>query len=310
MSSPAPASQPQPAPRRYAASLYPGSNVEIPLGLATRLQELETALQMPVWFLIQSGGHKDYQDLDWYTKMAFCSATCDLPEGTPIALVVDSGGGDGKCAYQIARYIRKRCGSFTAVVPEFAKSAATLLLLGADKIILGKNAELGPLDAQVYDDDREQSLSALDEIQSLDRLNAFALQAVDSSLFLLKKRTGKSFNVLLPLVQQWVSSMLRPLFEKIDTVHYTQMSRQLKVAEEYAIRLLQPKYNLEKAKKTARHLVHEFPSHDFFINLEDTKLAGLDFVEEAKGDVSTAIEGMVEFLQGANYMGKLKEMSP
>lgn len=311
MAAPGQAPAPQPPPEKYAASLYPGKTREVPSGLVTCVHRLEEALHIPVWLLIQSGGRLDYQDLDFATKSAFCCSASGLPVGQPIALVIDSPGGDAKCAYQIARFIRKRCGGFTAVVPEYAKSAATLLLLGADKIIVGKNAELGPLDAQIYDDDLERRLSALDEIQALDRLNAFALQAVDASLIFLQRRTKKSVNVLLPVVQNFVGSMLRPLFEKIDTVHYTQMSRFLKVAEEYAVRLLQPKYSLKKATEIARYFVHEYPSHDFFINLEDTQVAGLDCVEEAQGDVDSAIEEMREFLKGSYfYIGRLEGMQP
>ncbi|HXN23335.1 MAG TPA: hypothetical protein VOA41_11400 [Candidatus Dormibacteraeota bacterium] len=311
---PAPVQLPQPNPpfasAKYAASLHPGRSRELPAGLVSCIGRLETALRMPVWLFIQSGGHLNFQDLDHATKTAFCCSKSGLPENVKIALVVDSPGGDAKCAYQIARYIRKRCGGFTAIVPEYAKSAATLLLLGAEKIIIGKNAELGPLDAQLYDNDREQRLSALDEIQALERLNAFALQAVDTSMIYLKRRTKKSLNVLLPGVQNFVATMLRPLFEKIDTVHYTQMSRLLKVAEEYAVRLLQPKFNPDRATEIARFLVHEFPTHDFFINLEDTERAGLDFVEEATGDVDSAIEEMIGFIQNETYIGRLEEITP
>lgn len=115
-------------------------------------------------------------------------------------------------------------------------------------------------------------------------------------------------NVLLPGVQNFVGSMIQPLFEKIDTVHYTQMSRLLKVAEEYAIRLLQPKYSVKRATEIARHFVHEYPAHDFFVNLEDTETAGLDCVEEAKGEVQSTLESLTEFVQETTYIGKLQEM--
>jgi len=266
-------------------------------------------LNLPVWLLVQSGGRDHFFDLDAATKSSFCSSTSGLPEGQPIGLVIDSPGGDAKCAYQIARFIRKRCGGFTAIVPEYAKSAATLLLLGADRIIVGRNAELGPLDVQVVDNDREQRLSALDEIQALERLNAFSLQAMDATITYLKRKTNKTFNVLLPGVQSYVASMLQPLFDKIDTVHYTQMSRSLKVAEEYAVRLLQPKYSLKNSTEIARNLVHEYPSHDFFINVEDVQKVGLDCIEEAEGEVNAVIEEMVKYLQGTTYIGRLEEIT-
>ena len=39
--------------------------------------------------------------------------------------------------------------NFTIIVPNFAKSAATMMCLGADKIMMGYLAELGPIDPQI-----------------------------------------------------------------------------------------------------------------------------------------------------------------
>jgi serine dehydrogenase proteinase len=306
---PTPVRLPSLAAPKYAASLYPGKPHEIPSTLVSCVRRLESALQMPIWLIIQSGGDDDFGGLDNATAHAFCSSKSGLPENQHIGLVIDSpGGGDAKRAYQIARYIKKRCGGFTAIVPDYAKSAATLLLLGADKIIIGKNAELGPLDAQVYDSDREQRLSALDEIQALERVNAFALQAVDIIMCYWQRGTKKSFNMLIPEVQNFVATMMRPLFEKVDTVHYIQMSRLLKVAEEYAIRLLQPRYSPDRAKEIARYLVDQYPAHDFFVDLEETEAAGLDSVEEATGEVESAIEDMIKYTKKVTYLGWLEEI--
>jgi hypothetical protein len=73
---------------------------------------------------------------------------------------------------------------------------------------------------------------------------------------------------------------------------------------------LQPKYNLTKATEIARYFVHEYPSHDFFITLEDAQKAGLDCIEEAQGDVDSSIEEMRKFLLQATYIGKLEEIQP
>ena len=156
-----------PPAKRYAASIHPGKNYILPDGFVQAIQKLEVALGMPVWFMIHSGGDGEFDDLEIPTRKCLCSRRNGIPAAQPIALVVDSGGGSAKCAYQIAKYLRKTCGGFTAVVPEWAKSAATLLVLGADHVILGRNAELGPLDVQIVDPDREQRISALDEVRLL-----------------------------------------------------------------------------------------------------------------------------------------------
>lgn len=142
------------------------------------------------------------------------------------------------------------------------------------------SAELGPLDVQVMGEDREGFVSALDELQALDRLNAFAQEAVDKQMQLLVNRSPLKVRTLLPEIHSFISSMVRPLFEKIDVVHYTRMSRLLKVAEEYAYSLVVPKYSHKAAKSIARRLVHDYPEYGFFID-------AVEATERVRLDVST-----------------------
>ena len=53
-----------------------------------------------------------------------------------------------EAAYLVARELRRRFAQLTAYVPFEAKSAATLLCLAADELVLGDLGELGPLDQQ------------------------------------------------------------------------------------------------------------------------------------------------------------------
>jgi len=184
-----------------------------------------------------------------------------------VALVVDSLGGQAESAYQIARMFRRHCGPFGVVVPRIAKSAATLLALGTHEIYMGRDAELGPLDAQLFDADREEWSSALDEVQALERLNSVALELADQAMFLFIQRTGKKIDTVLPYVLDFTAEMMKPLFDKIDTVHYTQRSRVLKVAEDYATRLLKVWH--PDPESMARHLVNAYPEHGFVIDREE-----------------------------------------
>src|SRR5262249_37018746 len=136
------------------------------------------------------------------------------PDG--VALVIDSLGGDAAAAFQIATLLKRHCGGFTAIVPRTAKTAATLLMLGADRIFLGRDAEVGTLDAEVWDTDREEFSSALEEVQAPERLNSIALDQIDQAMFLLLGRTGKKIETLLPPVLHFVAEMMRPLLDKID----------------------------------------------------------------------------------------------
>lgn len=198
-----------------------------------------------------------------------CAAHLD--PNKKVVLVLDSPGGYAGVAYQIATALRDNTKEFNVIVPRYAKSAATLLAVGASQIFMGRHAELGPLDAQITDPDREGTMSALDEVQALERLHASALEALDRTMFLLVPRMGKRLDKILPHACCFVAELMKPLFEKIDAVHFTQMSRALKVAEAYAVRLLAPNYQNAKVEDIANKLITGYPEHGFVIDKNEAK---------------------------------------
>ena len=60
-----------------------------------------------------------------------------------------SRGGDINVPWRIASALRRTAKTWNLLVPLAANSAATLLALGADEVVLGPQAELGPIDPQV-----------------------------------------------------------------------------------------------------------------------------------------------------------------
>ena len=65
-------------------------------------------------------------------------------------LIINSPDGDGNVAEKMIVMCRQRfTKSFKVIVPNFAKSAATMIALGSDKILMGYLAELGPIDPQI-----------------------------------------------------------------------------------------------------------------------------------------------------------------
>jgi len=304
----APAEQPQTQKAtHYVASIFVSPGPLLPADFAKGVQSLERIFKMPVWLLVQNAGQK-FSVLDDELVEGLLANLDDLPERSSIALLIDSPGGFAMYAYQIATILRNHCGGFMVIVPRYAKSAATLLTLGADEILLGRHAELGPLDAQFEDPDREERLSALDEVQALERLHAFALGAVDRTMFLLSGRTKKKVETLLPMTLKFVTDMVRPLFESIDAIHYTQMSRALKVAEEYAIRLLQNRYPLEIAKNIARHLVENYPEHGFVIDSSEAAIINPNLVTPASDEQHKILKSMRPHLARITAIGLVKEV--
>ena len=127
----------------------------------------------------------------------------------------------------------------------------------------------------MFDRDREQDSSALDEVHAIDRLHTRALRNVDEAMWTVIGRTGKKVETLLPMVLRFEAQLMRPLFENIDAVHYTSLSRVLKVGEEYAYRLLEPRYQEAVAREIAAKLVEDYPEHGFVIDEREAERIGL-----------------------------------
>jgi hypothetical protein len=257
---------------------------------------------MPVWMLVQ--GDNERGPWSAMTSQTADALRIDLfkhPEPR-VAVLVHSPGGSASCAYQLGTAFARCRDGFVCVVPRYAKSAATLMALGAEHILLGRLGELGPLDAQIMYSDRDESISALDEIQSLERLQKFALDTFDVTMQFLFAKTRKKVDAILPVATQFAHGLVHPLFSRIDTVRYTQLSRMLKVAEEYAVRLMQPRLGRDKAVKIANRLTLEYPEHAFTIDYNELRTIGLD-VEEATGPVADILDEMVPMLSHVSAIG-------
>jgi Serine dehydrogenase proteinase len=267
---PATAARPAPRGKAYYAGFFPGLDVALPQELGARAQALGAALDMPVWLLLQRRPRdRPLARLNDDVRDGFFMLRSRLAESERVALVVDSPGGLGPSAYSLARLFQRRCGGWTAVVPRYAKGAATLLILGADQIYMGRDAELGPLDAQLADREHEQPASALDEVQSVEQLRVSAVDQVEQTMQPLLARTGQTVETILPIAAKLVADTMAPLLAKIDTAHYSRQARVLKVLEDYAVRLLLPRVSRDEAESCARQLANRYREHGFVIDSEE-----------------------------------------
>lgn len=72
----------------------------------------------------------------------------DADSQQDLHILLASPGGDGETAVRLVRSAQDRCSRLTVIVPDQAKSAATLLALGADRLLMGPTSDLGPVDPQ------------------------------------------------------------------------------------------------------------------------------------------------------------------
>jgi hypothetical protein len=164
-------------PKSYAASIY--QDEEIAPDFAEIILELEKTLELKIWLLIQNGDD-NWDEIKSEVYNGFRDHKTEISKNERTGLLLHSLGGDATAAYKIVRLFQRRTTAFMTIVPLYAKSAATLMALGGKEIVMGMDAELGPLDVQIYDEEKEEYDSALNAVQSLERLNAHALTALVS----------------------------------------------------------------------------------------------------------------------------------
>src|SRR5258708_3440404 len=88
--------------------------------------------------------------VSYHSDRLYAAASKFKGSGKDILLITHSPGGQVEPAYLISKTLKRIAANpFAVAVPRRAKSAATLLALGADQIHMGMISQLGPIDPQV-----------------------------------------------------------------------------------------------------------------------------------------------------------------
>jgi len=109
--------------------------------IQTKTGRLLIVYEANLWSKRSSLGEEDIQP--------FTDLLARIPSKQNVDLLLQSPGGDIEAAEKIVYMCRQIAGQFRVIVPEYAKSAATLIALASDEVIMGLASELGPIDAQL-----------------------------------------------------------------------------------------------------------------------------------------------------------------
>jgi ATP-dependent protease ClpP protease subunit len=89
--------------------------------------------------------------IDRDDTVPFVDLLHNVPPSQDLDLLLHTGGGDIDAAEKLISMVRNKVGAATlrVIVPDFAKSAGTLMVLGADSVVMSDTSELGPIDPQI-----------------------------------------------------------------------------------------------------------------------------------------------------------------
>lgn len=228
------------------------------VSLIERLEQLRNS-KVIVYF--------SYTPLDDTILVPLYKQLKDIGHTKKIDLVLHSYGGAVDTPYKVVSLIREFSEEFAVIVPFVAKSAASMLVLGADEVVMGPISELGPIDPLVKHPVYKDLL--------------IPVQAVWHCLDYLQRSIT---NCSDPKV---ASLMITPLLEKLDPLLIGDYEKTIKASRQYAETLLS-RYMLkddpERIQSVARALTEGYFSHGYPIGRREAKDLGLK-VTEAHGEL-------------------------
>lgn len=196
-------------------------------------------------------------NLDWSDKEGFMEVIQDI-SGNKVDVLIHSPGGMAEAAHSIVEILRGSFSDVRFIVPNIAKSAATMLVLSGDYILMDNFSELGPIDPQFGLRKGDGSF-----------ITAPA-QAIIDQFELAEQRVSQNPKLLvpwLPILQQYGPSLYQQAKNAID------LSKTL--VEEWLKKYMLCYYPDRdiKAKAVAEYLAdhNNFKSHAKRVGLNDIR---------------------------------------
>jgi len=192
-----------------------------------------------------------------------------------LSIFLKSDGGSGQAALRMVNLLRRYVDHLTVLAPLECQSAATMLALGADRILMGPLAHLSAVDTSLTHDlspiDRDNDRVSVSNDELLRVIRLWTEQSKDS--------TSNPYQALFPYVHPLVigavdrsSALSTRICEEILSYHIE---------------------DIEKAKEISNILNSGYPSHSYPITLREAKRIGLN-VEPMNEDVNAMLSELNE----------------
>lgn len=126
----------------------------------------------------------------------FMEAVSNVEE-KQLDLIIHSPGGSAEAAESIVTYLRKRFDHIRVFIPIAAMSAATMIAMSANEIVMGQHSQLGPIDPQF-------------SIQTPEGTRSAPAQAILKQFELAKKECKEASNLAawMPILRGYMPGLL------------------------------------------------------------------------------------------------------
>lgn len=108
-------------------------------------------------------------------------------DGDSMDLILETPGGQAEVVEDMVKTVRSRFSSLGIIVPGWAKSAGTIMVMAADEILMEPSSALGPIDAQIFQNGKHYAAHAF--LQGLEKIKDEV------------NRTGQLNRAYIPILQ-------------------------------------------------------------------------------------------------------------
>ncbi|EFE93073.1 hypothetical protein GCWU000341_00152 [Oribacterium sp. oral taxon 078 str. F0262] len=174
-----------------------------------------------------------------------------------ISLYLYTRGGDTSAARNIVNLLRIYCDSLQVIVPHKAHSSGTIISLGANEIVMTKQATLGPIDPSLH--------TPLNPRLADDRIYPVSVEAVKGYLEFAKNELSITDSGSLASIFEKLTDFVHPLV--LGEVYRSKAQIQMMAKQLLQNQVTDP----EKIKKIIAFLCSESGSHDYTINRREAQ---------------------------------------
>lgn len=234
-------------------------------------QEMERLRARPLLVYVTSSRANAHAQIAGDVVPEFLEQLQALPANCrELDLLLVSNGGDPTVAWRVVSLIRERVDKFSVLVPQAAFSAATLIALGADEIVMHPHGNLGPTDPQIMVNRRNQGNGLSENIP-------FGSEDLGAFLKFARESVGLTD-------QAQLKDVFLKFCEEVGTVAIGVAARSSQLGVVMGEKLLQLHMtgdsNKQKARSISEKLTRDYFHHGYPVSKSEAKEIGLKVAKD------------------------------
>lgn len=203
-----------------------------------------------------------------------------------IDLVLYSAGGDTMVPWRLVSMIREYCNHFSVIIPYKAHSAATMISLGADEIVMSDMSELSPIDPSTAN-----VFNPIDPQNPQNRI-PISVEDVMSYFNLAKNKFGiKSDEELTKIFNKFVES--NPSIHPLALGNVNRTHDLIKILAKRLLKSHKTSMREEDVEKIIEFLTEKLYSHQYYIGRKEAKedlgIKSVVFADQELSDLMTEV---------------------